>query len=127
MKRFAFMTFVLPAMLAMGSVALAQNADVTAPNNSGINVRDRAANAITAGEQSNAKGDINLTTQIRRAVEKDDSLSMAAHNVKIVSVNGIVTLRGPVKTEQEKESVGAKAKTIAGADKVNNQLEVEAQ
>ena len=48
-------------------------------------------------------------------------------NVKIVSVNGIVTLRGPVKTEQEKESVGAKAKTIAGADKVNNQLEVEAQ
>ena len=126
MKRFAFMTFVLPAMLAMGSVALAQNADVTAPNNSGINVRDRAANAMTAGEQSNAKGDVNLTTQIRRAVEKDDSLSMAAHNENSQR-EWRRHVRGPVKTEQEKENVGAKAKTIAGADKVNNQLEVEAQ
>ena len=82
---------------------------------------------MTAGEQSNAKGDIALTRQIRRAVMKDDSLSTTAHNVKIVSENGAVTLRGPVNTEQEKNAIGKKAKAIAGASNVDNQLEVKNQ
>jgi len=80
----------------MSSAAWSQAATPTAPNDSGINVRDRDAGAITAGQQSNRKSDIKLTRQIRRAVEKDDALSTVAHNVKIVTVNGMVTLRGPV-------------------------------
>jgi len=82
---------------------------------------------MTAGEQSSAKSDVELTRQIRRAVVKDDSLSMLAHNVKIVAANGAVTLRGPVKTEQEKVAIANKAEQIAGPNKVDNQLEVKNQ
>jgi hyperosmotically inducible protein len=60
-------------------------------------------------------------------VVKDPSLSMQAHNVKILSVNGSVTLRGPVKTEKERTVIASKAQAIAGADKVVNQLEVRGQ
>ena len=82
---------------------------------------------MTAGQQSNSKGDVELTRKIRRAVVKDGSLSMMAHNVKIISANGNVILRGPVKTKEEKAAVANKAQAIAGADKVDNQLEVKGQ
>jgi hyperosmotically inducible periplasmic protein len=99
----------------------------TAPDNSGMNAPEKSAGAPTADQQSNNQGDVELTRQIRRSVEKDDSLSLVAHQVKIISSNGSVILRGPVKTENEKQAIGAKAQAIAGADKVNNQLEVERQ
>jgi osmotically-inducible protein OsmY len=105
---------------------MAQDSSV-APNNTAINVRDRAPAAMTAGEQSNAKSDVVLTSRIRRAVVKDHSLSMLAQNVKIVSANGNVTLRGPVNTEAEKVAIASKARAIAGARNVDNQLEVKAQ
>ena len=73
------------------------------------------------------KSDVELTRRIRRAVVKDPSLSVMAHNVKIVSANGSVTLRGPVKTEAEKDAIGSKAQAIAGADRVNNEIEVKNQ
>lgn len=82
---------------------------------------------MTADEQPNNKGDIELTRKIRRAVVKNDSLSLMAHNIKIVTVNGAVTLRGPVKTEEEKATIANTAQQIAGADKVDNQLEVKGQ
>ena len=127
MKRIALI-LVLSSALGLGTVAMAQeSAPPVAPNNSAVNARDRAPGAMTAGEQSNAKSDVNLTREIRRAVMKDHSLSMLAHNVKIVTANGSVTLRGPVKTEKEKDVIASKAQQIAGADKVNNQLEVEGQ
>jgi osmotically-inducible protein OsmY len=106
---------------------MAQNPPPAAPDNSGVNVRDRNPEAMTAGQQSNAKGDVELTRKIRRAVVKDNSLSMMAHNVKIISANGRVVLRGPVKTEGEKAAIASKAQAIAGADKVDNQLEVKSQ
>jgi osmotically-inducible protein OsmY len=106
---------------------MAQNLPPVAPDNSGVNVRDRNPETMTAGQQSNAKGDVELTRRIRRAVVKDNSLSMMAHNVKIISANGSVILRGPVKTEQEKAAIARKAQAIAGADKVDNQLEVKGQ
>jgi hyperosmotically inducible periplasmic protein len=127
MRRLAAM-FVLSAFLCGGySVTGAQETVPIAPDNSGVNVRDRDAGAMTAGRQSNATSDVELTRKIRRAVVRDHSLSMLAHNVKIVSANGSVTLRGPVKTEQEKTVVASKAQAIAGADKVDNQLEVKGQ
>jgi hyperosmotically inducible periplasmic protein len=66
-----------------------------------------------------------LTRKIRRAVVKDSSLSMMAHNVKIISANGNVTLRGLLKTEQEKSVIASKAKAIAVAGNVSNQLELK--
>jgi osmotically-inducible protein OsmY len=106
---------------------MAQDSNAAAPDNSAVNVRDRAPDAMTAGQQSNAKSDVELTREIRRAVVKDDSLSTLAHNVKIVAANGSVILRGPVKTEQEKVDIANKAQAIAGANKVDNQLEVKNQ
>ena len=127
MRRLAAV-FVLSAFLCGGySVTGAQETVPIVPDNSGVNIRDRDARAMTAGQQSNATSDVNLTRKIRRAVVRDPSLSMLAHNVKIVSANGSVTLRGPVKTEQEKTVIASKAQAIAGADKVDNQLEVKGQ
>ena len=115
------------SLLGLASVTMAQNPPPAAPDNSGVNVRDRNPEAMTAGQQSSAKGDVELTRRIRRAVVKDHSLSMMAHNVKIISANGRVVLRGPVKTEGEKAAIASKAQAIAGADKVDNQLEVKSQ
>jgi hyperosmotically inducible periplasmic protein len=104
--------------------ALAQTSTPAAPDNSGVNVRDRNPAAITPGEQSESRSDIALTRRIRRAIMADKSLSMTAKNVKVISSGGNVTLRGPVKTAEEKDAIGNKATAIAGADKVNNQLEI---
>lgn len=127
MKKIALTLVLSSALLGLGTVTMAQDSAAVAPDNSAVNVRDRAPDAITAGEQSSAKSDVELTREIRRAVVKDDSLSMLAHNVKIVTSNGAVTLRGPVKTEQEKIAIANKAQAIAGPDKVDNQLEVKSQ
>jgi osmotically-inducible protein OsmY len=96
----------------------------TAPDNTGRNVRDRGGDTITPGDQSNDKADLHLTQQIRKAIMADASLSTNAKNVKIITANGIVTLRGPVDTLQEKATIEAKAQNIAGVNNVDSQLEV---
>ena len=127
MKRIALTLVASSVLLGLCTVTMAQDSATVAPNNTAVNVRDRAPDAMTAGEQSNAKGDVALTRKIRRAVVKDGSLSMLAHNVKIVTANGNVTLRGPVNSEAEKVAIARKAKAIAGAGNVDNQLEVKRQ
>ena len=98
-------------------------ADVPA-DNSGKNVRDRQGSTQTPGDQSNAKADMAITQAIRKAVVADKGLSTNAHNVKIISKNGAVTLRGPVKSAAEKSSVAAKAEQAPGVKSVDNQLEI---
>src|ERR687892_170282 len=82
----------------------------TAPDNTGRNVRDRGGVTLTPGDQSESEADRTLTQQIRKAVVADDSLSTTAKNIKIITVDGVVTLRGPVNTPQEKQLIEAKAK-----------------
>ena len=94
------------------------------PDNSGRNVRDRDNQTKTPGDQSENEADRTITQNIRRAVTADDSLSTNAKNVKIITNNGTVTLRGPVKSEKEKAEIEAKAKQVAGVKSVDNQLEV---
>ena len=125
MKRLALTLVMFSTLLGLGVVAIAQDSTPTAPDNSAVNVRDRAPGAMTAGQQSNSTSDVELTRRIRRAVVQDHSLSMLAHNVKIISTNGAVMVRGPVKTEEEKTAIANKAQAIAGAGKVDNQLEVK--
>jgi hyperosmotically inducible protein len=127
LKKIALTLVLSSSLLGLGTIAMAQDSAAPAPDNSAVNVRDRAPDAMTAGQQSNAKSDVELTREIRQAVVKDDSLSMLAHNVKIVAANGSVILRGPVKTEQEKVAIANKAEQIAGPNKVDNQLEVKNQ
>jgi osmotically-inducible protein OsmY len=68
-----------------------------------------------------------LTQQIRKAIANDKSLSTYAHNVKVITQNGTVTLKGPVKSEEEKKAVEAKAAEIAGEQKVTSQLEIKSK
>lgn len=95
-----------------------------APDDTGVNARDRGDAAKTADQQSNDPADVRVTQEIRRAVTGDDSLSMNAHNVKIVTVDGVVTLRGPVDTPEERARIGTMAHKVAGVKRVENQLEV---
>jgi osmotically-inducible protein OsmY len=93
-------------------------------DNTGRNARDRDGGTVTPGDQGGSDTDRALTASIRRAIVADDSLSMNAHNVKIVTVDGNVTLRGPVESESERTAVAAKAQQVAGVKRVDNQLEV---
>jgi hyperosmotically inducible periplasmic protein len=93
-------------------------------DNTAVNKGDRATDAQTAGQQSNDKSDVDMTRQIRRAIVSDKNLSTYAHNVKIITQHGQVTLKGPVRTEEEKTAVEAKAVGVAGAANVTNQISV---
>src|SRR5262249_59828182 len=84
------------------------------PDNTGRNVRDRDEATKTAQDQAENEADRTITQNIRQAINADDSLSTNAKNVKIITNDGTVTLRGPVKNEQEKTAVEAKAKQVAG-------------
>ncbi len=106
------------------SVALPATAQQTPPDNTKVNKADRAKGAVTADQQKETAADRELTRKIRRAVVGDKSLSTYAHNVKIVTQNGQVTLRGPVRAELEKTTIEAKATEIAGAGKVTNEITV---
>jgi osmotically-inducible protein OsmY len=105
--------------------ALAQDTTVppaqTAPDNTAHN-KDHAK---TADQQSNNAADRDTTQQIRKSIVGDSSLSTYAHNVKIITLNGGVTLKGPVRSAEEKQSVEDKATAVAGAGKVKNQLSVK--
>jgi osmotically-inducible protein OsmY len=94
------------------------------PDNSGRNVRDRDNQNKTAGDQSESEADRTISQNIRDAITSDDSLSTNGKNVKIITNDGTVTLRGPVKSDKEKTDIEAKAKQVAGVKKVDNQLEI---
>jgi hyperosmotically inducible periplasmic protein len=114
---------LLACSLTFTGVVLAQ--DTTQPDNTKVNKRDRDSGAPTADQQKNNMNDRQLSQAIRKAVIADKSLSTYAHNVKIIAQNGSVTLKGPVKSEEEKKAIVAKAGEIAGAGKVNDQLSVK--
>jgi hypothetical protein len=96
-----------------------------AADNTGINDRDRKGETLTPPDQLENKADLALVEKVREALMKDDSLSMNAKNVKVVVQQGVVTLRGPVASQAEKSSVEAKAKSVTGVVRVDNQLDVE--
>ncbi|MBA2744329.1 MAG: BON domain-containing protein [Chthoniobacterales bacterium] len=126
MKRLALSLFSLAA-LALPAIAQESTTNSnTAADNTGRNARDRSGETKTSGDQSESSDDIKTTAAIRRAVVGDSSLSMTAKNVKIITANGMVTLRGPVKTAAEKTKIEQLAKKNAGEAKIENQLEVKA-
>jgi hyperosmotically inducible protein len=96
-----------------------------AADNTGINARDRADATLTPGDQGSSDSDRQISAQIRRAITSDDQLSTAAKNIKIITVNGKVTLRGPVKTEQEKQAITAAAQKVTGVSGLDDQLELK--
>jgi len=116
----------LAATLTVSFSVLAEDKPKDADNTS-KNQRDRQADTKTPLDQSNAPGDLKVTADIRQALVKDKSFTMIAQNVKIITTaGGRVTLRGPVSTAAEKAKIFQIAESVAGAGKVENQLEVKA-
>jgi hyperosmotically inducible periplasmic protein len=117
----AFLVTAIPISPALQAAPRVQQ---TQPDNTGSNKCDRATGAPTADQQSNDKADLERSQQIRRAITSDKTLSTYAHNIKVITKNGKVTLRGPVRDEAEKAAVEAKATSIAGAANVVSEVTV---
>jgi hypothetical protein len=94
-------------------------------DNSGRNVRDRDERSLTPLNQGNSQTDVDITARIRKEVVGTESLSVNAQNVKIITSNGRVTLRGPVTTAEEKRLIGQIAISAVRIENVDNQLEVK--
>jgi hyperosmotically inducible protein len=97
----------------------------TAADNTAVNERDRSPAAPTADQQKNDKTDLELTAEIRRSVMDDKTLSMNAHNVKIIAQDGKVTLKGPVASAAEKKIVEDKADVVAGRGNVTSEIAIK--
>jgi hyperosmotically inducible protein len=116
------------ALSAGGTICYAQATDAnqTPPDNTKVNQRDRSAPEATADQQKSNAADMKTTKDIRRSVMADKSLSSYAHNIKIISQNGIVTLKGPVRSDAEKKTLVAKAVAVTGsADRVTDEISVK--
>jgi osmotically-inducible protein OsmY len=117
---------LLPGLLLGAcSLVLAQEPSSTPADNTKVNQQDRNTNAPTGDQQKNNLSDRELARQVRRSIMSDKSLSTSAHNLKVIAQNGQVTLKGPVRSEDEKKSIESKAAEIAGADKVTSDLAVK--
>jgi hyperosmotically inducible protein len=106
------------------SVSIQAGPQTDRPDNTRTNERDRGSNAQTADQQKDNQADLKMTQNIRRSIVKDKNLSTYAHNIKIVTQNGNVVLRGPVRSEEEKTAIQAKAAEVAGAGHVKSELQV---
>jgi|SRR5580700_143806 hyperosmotically inducible protein len=127
LPRIVVRTLALAALLLSGASGIwaQQPADVEAPaaDNTKMNQQDSNRNN-TAEQQKENQSDRELTQHIRKAIMQDKSLSTYAHNVKVISQSGTVTLKGPVHSDDEKQAIEAKAAEVAGKDKVVNDLTV---
>lgn len=93
-------------------------------DNTGKNIRDRDSKTLTPFDQSESESDRTITQKIRQAIMADDSLSTNAKNIKIITIQGVVTLRGPVASSREIDAIVSKVNDVQGIVKVDNQLEV---
>lgn len=130
---FQALSLSLALLLGAGGVTIANagpynssdsSPSATAPDNTGVNVRDNSPNAVTADHQSNDKSDVDLARAVRHAVENDGSLSTNAKNVKVMAANGTVVLRGPVNSAAEKSEIVRTAKSVPGVQRVKDRLEI---
>jgi osmotically-inducible protein OsmY len=117
-------------LLGIGVLMHAQEPNSQTPpaaDNTKTNERDRSANEPTADQQKDNRSDRDITQQIRQSIVKDKSLSTYAHNVKVITQHGQVTLKGPVQSEDEKKAIESKAAEVVGENKVSSELNVKPQ
>lgn len=121
-----YLCTVVPSLLFAGAVLAGpiQQEQQPAPDNTKTNQGDASKNAKTADQQKMNPADRETTKKVRSALMNDKSLSTYAHNIKIITTDGMVTLKGPVRSEDEKSAIEAKARGIAGDSNVTNNLTV---
>jgi len=128
--RKALLTLAIGALALPLATPVSYAADPNAPkavdaDNTARNVRDRDDSTLTPMDQGNSEADRTITAEIRKQVVGHDGLSTNAQNVKIITRDGVVTLRGPVKSPEEKTTIANVAAKTPGVKSVDNQLEVE--
>ncbi len=118
---------ILISIACFSAVALVATAadEQTKPDNTATNQRDRSGDTQTSGDQSNSPADLKISQNIRRALMKDSELSTTAKNIKVITANGQATLRGPVKTAEEKAKINQIARSAAGGAQIVDQLDVK--
>lgn len=117
-------TFLLATPMLPGTLAIGRNKQQPPADNTKTNQRDRDSSSPTADQQKMDPADREITKKIRAAIHQDKSISVYAHNIKVITQGGKVTLKGPVRSEEEKTDVASKAIEVAGEGNVTNQLEV---
>jgi hyperosmotically inducible protein len=106
-------------------ITAAQQEKAPASDNTKVNKRDTDKSEATADRAKDNTNDRDIMQKIRKSIVDDKSLSTYAHNVKIVSQHGKVTLKGPVRSDDEKKTIEQKATEVAGAGNVTNQMSVK--
>jgi len=120
------MAFMVAGSMTRGQAQTTEQQG-TSPDNTKMNAQDRDKASPTADQQKDNRSDREITQQIRQSVIKDKSLSTYAHNIKIITQNGQVTLKGPVRSEDEKRAIEVKATEVAGENKVTSELNIKPQ
>ena len=115
----------LPSKFAVTVLACCFALPLANAQNAPDNTRQNKHESVDADQQSNAKSDVQISASVRKAIMADKELSTYAHNVKVITKNGQVTLKGPVKSEEEKDKVFAAATSVVASGKVVNQLTVK--
>jgi osmotically-inducible protein OsmY len=121
----ALMPFGVPRVMAIDFGIQRVADEAPDADNTERNVRDREETMKTPMDQSESEGDRTITQNIRKSIVDNDQLSTNAQNVKIITSDGVVTLRGPVKSEAEKSTIASVAQKTPGVKKVENLLEIE--
>jgi hyperosmotically inducible protein len=127
---------MIPRVAVVAALSFASNAALAEPphadavvsksaDNTEVNARDKTNAMVTPTDQPNNAADIKVAAAVRRSLTKDDSLSVMAHNVKLVASAGVVTLRGPVTSEGEKAKVEQLAAAVPGVSSVRNDLDIK--
>ncbi len=112
------------AVLLTACVNALAATETPAADNSAVNERDRSITEVTAEDQGTSEKDVGLTRRIRQEVVKNDKLSTDAHNIKIITINGKVTLKGPVQSLEEKNQLERISKKLAGNANVRSEIEI---
>ena len=119
---FAFLTSSIVLSAVVGGSSCSKTPQ---PDNTKFNERDRTMTSVTPLSQGNNRADLDTTQSIRRAIMQVEGLSVDAKNIKIITADGVVTLRGPVKSDAERQAIETAAKAAAGSNRVENQIEIE--
>jgi hyperosmotically inducible protein len=122
----AFSIFMCFASMPALAQDTNQNTKNVQPDNTGVNTRDRNTSERTADQAKNNLSDREMMQKIRQSIMADKSLSTYAKNIKIISEQGQVTLKGPVRSEAERKNINDKAKKVAGQDNIHDELTVKA-
>ena len=121
------MAFMVTTGFMTRSQAQSTEPQATSPDNTKMNAQDRDKASPTADQQKDNRSDREITQQIRQSLMNDKSLSTYGHNVKVVTQNGQVTLKGPVRSDEEKKTIESKAIEVAGENKVTSELNIKSQ